>query len=139
MSHYYTEEECRAKAAELSVKQTDPKFDIELRLLKDDRGWYADVPTHTRGENAMVAGADRLCDRMAEGGSELIVRFRTIEDPERRPQVTLRRLVHRHGYGAEYLAFGASAIPFPIYLCDVTHDVMGSHERSVYVYSIDHN
>ena len=58
--HYLNQAERESKVAELAERQRDPKFDIELRLLKDESGWYADVPNHTRGQNSMVSGADTL-------------------------------------------------------------------------------
>lgn len=136
MSHYLNKQERADKTALLLKKQQNPKFDIRLRLLKDDHGWYADVPSHTRSENAMVSGADKLCDLMAGGGNELIVRFRTVKDPNRKALCTLVRFTHITGVGATYLANGLSIIPFPVYLCDVTHNIVGEHPRRIWVYSI---
>ena len=135
--HYLNQAERESKVAELAERQRDPKFDIELRLLKDESGWYADVPNHTRGQNSMVSGADTLCDRMALGGKEIVVKFRTVEDPSRKTLFTMKRVMHLTGYGAEYLVMGASAIPFPAYICDVGHDVMGEHAPKIYIYAVN--
>jgi len=135
--HYLTREECAAKSAELKkIQEDDPTHMLELRFVKDDAGWYADVPTHTRGQNSMVCGADTMLDLMAGGRNEIIVKFRTVANNDK-PIVTLRRITHGHGLGGSYLASGLTAIPFPIWLCDVTHDVLGEHEKRIYVHSIE--
>ena len=47
----------------------------ELRFYKDGDGGFADVAGHTQAQNRMVAGADRLTERFAAGGSEVRVRL----------------------------------------------------------------
>lgn len=139
MSHYLTPEEQKRKEAEVLAAQRDQRFMLTLTFHRDEGGWAAVVPTHTRSENAMVAGADVVVDRMAQGDDTVEVRFRTVESAVLpRPLITLTRLLHRNGYGAEYLVSGVAPIPFPAYLCDVTHDVTGDHPAKLFVYEINH-
>ena len=135
--HYLTKAECAAKTAALKAKQeADPNYLIELTFLKDDFGWYADVPTHTRGQNAMVAGSDKLLDAVAFGKRKLVVGFRFVEDHNRNPLFSMRRITHGHGVGGTYLISGITAIPFPAWICDVCHDVTGEHPKRIFVYQI---
>lgn len=139
MSHYLTSEEQKIKEAEVLNAQEDQGFMLVLTFHKDDRGWAAEVPTHTRSENAMVAGADVVVGQMAQGDNTVEIKFRTVESATLpRPLVTLTRFMHRNGYGAEYLVRGAAAIPFPAYLCDVTHDITGEHPEKLFVYEVNH-
>lgn len=139
MSHYLTSEEQVSKSREVLLAQSDPDFMITLTFHRDDRGWAAEVPSHTRSENAMVAGADIVIERMSQGDNTVDVKFRTIESETLgKPLVTLTRFMHRNGYGAEYWVRGATALPFPAYLCDVTHDITGEHPERLLVYAVSH-
>ncbi len=139
MSHYLTSEEQVAKSREVTLAQRDPDYMLTLTFRRDARGWAAEVPSHTRSENAMVAGADVVIERMSQGDDTVEVKFRTVESETLgKPLVTMTRLLHRNGYGAEYLVRGVTAIPFPAYLCDVTHDITGEHPERLLVYAISH-
>lgn len=139
MSHYLTPKEQKEKESQVCEAQKDQGYMLALTFHRDERGWAAEVPTHTRSENAMVAGADVVVGRMAQGDNTVEVRFRTVESSTLpRPIITLTRLLHRNGYGAEYLVCGAAPIPFPAYLCDVTHDITGEHPQKLFVYEINH-
>lgn len=138
MSHYLTEEEINVKTAEINRLQDDPDYCITLVFHKDAGGWYAEVPTHTRSENAMVAGADIVVGRMAQGDNTVEVKFRTIESctkPD--PIFVMKRFLHDR-FGGTYFVHGVTAIPFPAWLCCVTHDVTGEHPERIYVHEIRH-
>ena len=138
MSHYLTKEEQEVKEREVIAAQQDQKYQISLVFHKDDHGWYAEVPTHTRSENAMVAGADLVIGRMAQGNNTVEVKFRTVESATLgKPLITTNRFLHDR-FGGTYLVHGAAAIPFPAWLCCVTHDVTGEHPEHIYVYEIKH-
>jgi len=138
MSHYLTNEEIKARTAEVNRLQEDQDYCLSLVFHKDDMGWAADVPTHTRSENAMVAGADTAIDRMAQGDNTLEVRFRTVESTTlRNPVATMTRFLHDR-FGGTYLVRGLSLIPFPAWLCCVTHDVTGEHPEKIYIHEVRH-
>lgn len=138
MSHYLTEEEQSVKEAEILSAQQDQHYAISLVFHKDEAGWYAEVPTHTRSENAMVAGADVVIGRMAQGDNTVEVKFRTIESKALvKPLCWMKRILHDR-FGGTYLVHGVSLIPFPAWLCCVTHDVTGEHPERIYVYEINH-
>ena len=138
MSHYLTEEEIKAKAEEVARLQDDPNYCLSLVFHKDEQGWAAEVPTHTRSENAMVAGADIVVGRMAQGDNTVEVKFRTVESSTLgKPLFWMKRFLHdRHG--GTYLVHGLTMIPFPAWLCCVTHDVTGEHPEKIFVHEIRH-
>lgn len=139
MSHYLTLDEQKEKETQVNEAQKDQGYMLALTFHKDEEGWAAEVPTHSRRENSMVAGADVVIGRMAQGDNTVEIKFRTVESTTlSRPIVTLTRFMHRNGYGAEYLVRGIASIPFPAYLCDVTHDITGEHPEKLFVYEINH-
>jgi len=138
MSHYLTETEIIAKTAEVNRLQSDPDYCLTLTFHKDAGGWYADVPTHTRSENAMVAGANYVLGHLAQGDNTVELRFRTQESATRTsPCCTMRRILH-DSHGGTYLVSGLTAIPFPAWLCCVTHDVTGEHPERIFVHEVKH-
>ena len=48
MSHYLTEEEIKAKTADVERLQENQDYCLSLVFHKDAQGWAAEVPTHTR-------------------------------------------------------------------------------------------
>ena len=137
-SHYLTAEEREIKVREINKLEEDPNYLITLTFHKDASGWYAEVPTHTRGENAMVAGADIVVARMAAGDNTVEVKFRTSKSETlTKPLCTLRRIEH-DPCGGTYLVSGMTLLPFPAWLCNVTHDVTGEHPVHMYVHKIKH-
>lgn len=138
MSHYLDKNEIEARTAEVERLQANPDYCISLVFHKDEGGWYAEVPTHTRSENAMVAGADCLVERMSRGDNTVEVKFRTLESSTKpNPVFKMVRFLHDR-FGATYWVQGATAIPFPAWLCCVTHDVTGEHPKRIYVHEINH-
>jgi len=139
MSHYLNKEEREVKAREVAEAMKDQNYTIPLTFQKDDRGWAAVVPEHTRSENAMVAGADVVIDRIAQGDDTVEVRFRTEESSTLgKPLVKLTRFAHLDDWGAEYMVQGVGRIPFPAYICNVGHNVMGEHAPRLFVYEVRH-
>ena len=138
MSHYLTKEEIEAKTAEVERLQENQDYCLSLVFHKDAQGWAAEVPTHTRSENAMVAGADIAIGRMAQGDNTLELKFRTKESVTLgKPVATMTRFLHDR-FGGTYLVHGLSAIPFPAWLCCVTHDVTGEHPKKIFVHEVRH-
>lgn len=137
--HYLTQEEQKVKEQEILDYQSNAENMLTLTFLNDGFGWFADVANHTRGQNSMVCGADKLVDHMAAGHNRVDVRFRTVRpkrDDHRKTICTLKRFFHHSG-GAEYLVHGVGAIPFPAFICDVCHDVTGEHPKFIAVYAIE--
>lgn len=138
MSHYLTNDEIKAKTEEVNRLQENPDHCLSLVFHKDEQGWAAEVPTHTRSENAMVFGADIAVGRMAQGDNTVEVKFRTVESSTLgEPLFWMKRFHHNSG-GGTYLVHGLSAIPFPAWLCCVTHDVTGEHPEKIFVHEINH-
>lgn len=139
MSHYNDESWRKAKEQEIVDAQARPDALLSLTFKKDAQGWYAVVPKHTRAQNAMVAGADTLIERLSGGRDEVTMRFRTVEAPKGsslgEPLFRLKRIVH-DAFGATYLTFGLGVIPLPAWLCDVTESVLGEHPKNIWVYEI---
>ena len=107
-----------------------------------DRGWYADVPGHTLAENQMVSGSDvflEVVDYMTGGDGEVRL---TVSDDNAPGKclVKLRRTSH-DGDGASYSLSGPlpkrfGATGTEVWICNVTHDVLGEHPETIYVHEI---
>lgn len=105
-----------------------------LRFFKKDGIWYADVENHTLEENEMVMGADMMCEMLSNNGDELYLTFtdEKIDDVS----ITFKR--SGHGYDGAYYTVERSEFPFinegyEIWLCNVTHDVLGEHPEYLYI------
>lgn len=140
MIHYNDESWRKVKEQEVVDSQACPDALLSLTFKKDDQGWYADVPEHTRAQNAMVAGADGVIERMAQGKSEVTIKFRTVAPPESGPlgkALAHMKRVEHDSFGATYLVFGLSKIPVPAWLCNVTETVLGEHPKNIWIYRIE--
>lgn len=117
-----------------------------VRFFKLDNEWYADVPGHTLEENEMVSGADTVLeeiDRIKSGTGEV---FLTLADSVNASVGELPFLVKfvrktHDKNGAEYILTGPlaelyGAVGFEVWICNVTHDVLGEHPKSIYVLDI---
>ena len=108
-----------------------------------ERGWYADVPNHTLSENEMVAGSDAFLeavDTLKGGNGEVSI---TVSDnnPCNGFLAKLIRKSHNQ-WGATYILTGPlaeqyGASGFELWICNVTHDVLGDHPRSIYIHEIN--
>ena len=117
-----------------------------LRFFKindgPEAGWYADVPNHTLAENEMVAGSDTFLeevDKMTNKDGE--VRITCSDNNE--PGDFLAKLVmkNHNQFGATYFLAGPmaekhDAIGYELWICNVTHDVLGEHPKSIYIHDI---
>ncbi|MBO7088476.1 MAG: hypothetical protein J6W70_01100 [Lentisphaeria bacterium] len=107
-----------------------------------DKGWYADVPNHSLEENEMVAGCDvflETVDRFTGGDGEV---FLTVSD-DNAPGRFLAKLVRKDhdGAGATYILTGPlpkryGATGVELWICNVTHDVLGEHPASIYIHGV---
>ena len=105
-------------------------------------GWYADVPKHTLAENEMVAGSDaflEVVDRVTGSDGEVFV---TCSDDNSGDAFIAKLLMKNHNqWGATYILTGPAAkkhdaVGFELWICNVTHDVLGEHPKSIYIHNI---
>ena len=108
-----------------------------------ERGWFADVPNHTLAENEMVSGSDvflETVDYLTGGDGEV---FLTVSD-DNAPGKFLAKLTRKQhdGAGATYRLggplpkrYGATGVE--LWICNVTHDVLGEHPETIYLHQID--
>lgn len=118
-----------------------------IRFFKFDSAWYADVAGHTLEDNEMVAGADTFLeevDRHLGSRGEVFIKVAdriSISCSENEPFLA-KFIMKRHDEcGAEYLLSGPlarqhDAEGFEIWICNVTHDVLGEHPQSIYILDI---
>jgi len=104
-----------------------------IEFYKEDGTWYADVPNHTKAENRMVAGADKFLDNLASGKNHVKM-FVGDEDLHGDYMFQLNR-IHHDKYGGTYRIKGYG-LKF-LWLCNVTHDVIGEHWKKIYIYTIN--
>ena len=105
-------------------------------------GWYADVPNHTLEENEMVAGSDTFLeevDQMTDHDGEVHI---TCSDNNETGSFLAKLLMKNHNqFGATYILTGPmaekhAAVGYELWICNVTHDVLGEHPRSIYIHEI---
>lgn len=107
-------------------------------------GWYADVPGHTLEENQMVSGSDTFleeADAILGGKGEVTIRVSDSCDVSAPSFMAKLSMVSHNQWGATYslggpLAQQHGAEGFRLWICNVTHDVLGEHPKSIYVYEI---
>ena len=90
---------------------------MRQRFFKLNSRWYADVPNHTLEENEMVCGSDTL-----------------LEEPCDFPFAILTRIEH-DSCGATYKVESSLDTDL-VWICNVTHDVLGEHPDKIYINSI---
>ena len=107
-----------------------------------EAGWYADVPNHTLAENEMVAGSDTFLeevDKMTDKDGEVHI---TCSDNNEAGSFMAKLLMKNHNqFGATYILTGPlaekhDAVGYELWICNVTHDVLGEHPRSIYIHEI---
>lgn len=102
------------------------------KFYKDETGWYIDLPgaPFTKGQCAMVAGADTLLDKVSEGGSEVLLALFQRDSPT--VDGKLDR-VEKHGIfgGATYTHEEVESV----WLCPVTLYVFRKYPKTIY-YSV---
>lgn len=118
-----------------------------VRFFRLGSEWYADVAGHTLEDNEMVAGADTFLeevDKRMGGRGEVFIRVadRICLSPSDEEPFLSKFIMKRHDEcGAEYLLAGPlarqyDAEGFEIWICNVTHDVLGEHPQSIYILGI---
>lgn len=107
-----------------------------------DAGWYADVPGHRLAENEMVAGSDdflEAADKMTGSDGEVHI---TLSDADEGAPFLVRLKMKNHNqWGATYVLSGPlaekhHAVGFELWICNVTHDVLGEHPREIFIQNI---
>ena len=107
-----------------------------------EKGWYADIPNHTLAENEMVAGSDTFLeavDQLTGRDGEVLI---TCSDNNESGSFIAKLLLKNHNqWGATYILTGLlaekyKAVGFELWICNVTHDVLGEHPCSIYIHGI---
>ena len=108
-----------------------------------ERGWFADVPNHTLAENEMVAGSDvflEAVDYLTGGDGEVQI---TVSD-DNAPGEFLAKLTRKQhdDAGATYKLGGPHPKRYGVtgvelWICNVTHDVLGEHPETIYLHQIN--
>ena len=113
-----------------------------VNFFKQDGCWYADVAGHTLADNQMVAGSDEFLEAVdsftnADGKVDITLSDNNVDG------AFLAKLVMRshNQWGATYVLAGPmaeqyNAAGFELWICNVTHDVLGEHPRSIYIHEI---
>ena len=105
-------------------------------------GWYADVQNHTLEENQMVSGSDlflEAVDKLHGGRNEVSI---TVSDSNDSGEFIAKLIMKAHNqHGATYILTGPlaeryCAVGFELWICNVTHDVLGEHPKSIYIHNI---
>ncbi len=116
---------------------------MKLRFYKDEEGgWFADVDGHTKAQNRMVAGADTLIEAMSKGRNEVVVDLVDAdllnkEDYPKSWIIKMTRFEH-DPFGATYLCkIKGKVIPWPAWLCNVTHTVFGEHPKRIFITGVN--
>ena len=126
-------------------------MEAKLRFFKQDKKWYADVPNHTLDENEMVMGFDTVLDLMSDNKDEIVL---TLSDEDNKHSILTMTMKEHDSEGAYYTLSGflynkfldlfasdPSMVPFDItneiWICNVTHDVFGSHPENIYLLKIE--
>ena len=123
-------------------------METKLRFFKQDNKWYADVPNHTFDENEMVA--DTALDLIAYNKDEVIL---TLSDEDDKHSMLTMTIKEYDSKGAYYTISGflynkfldlfdldSSSVAFDItnevWVCNITHDVFGTHPNNIYVLNV---
>ena len=108
-------------------------------FLREGAGWYIDLPEYieqggSKGDLAMVAGADTMLDIMAEGKDKVTIQL----DTKLFNNADLLKLVEvcDPGIGGGYYVletFNGKPIQHRMWLCAVTNYVFGHLPEQIYV------
>ena len=126
-------------------------METKLRFFKQDKKWYADVPNHTLEENEMIMGSDTALDLMSDNKDEIVL---TLSDEDDEHSILTMTMKEHDSEGAYYILSGflynrfldlfaldSSTLPSDItneiWICNVTHDVFGSHPKNIYLLKIE--
>lgn len=117
----------------------------KIVFLKDDAGWYADMEG-SRSQNAMVSGADKMIEALANGRSRVEMVFSSDVEHPGDHIMKLHRIEH-DPWGATYRVSDGNIgtapqfrgpLGLPVaWLCNQTHRFIGGeHPSDIYVHSI---
>lgn len=107
---------------------------MKQRFFKLNSRWYADVPGHTLEENEMVCGADSLLEEISKFLNSPEVTLDLDIAPVDFPFAILTQIEHDDD-GATYKV-DSSLNTGLVWICNVTHDVLGEHPERIYINSI---
>ena len=116
----------------------------KVSFYKDGDKWYADVPFIPKANNLMVAGADTFLETISDGCDRLTLTIEANSKKVNGHSFLLTRTSHDF-WGAEYDVFalgkGEWAEQYPnlphLWLCNVTHFVLGRHPEYISITNID--
>ena len=110
---------------------------LVISFYKKRKCWYAEVPQHTEAQNMMVAGADEMCEVLANGHKRVTVTVIGNNDvaTSNESLISLEK-VSQTKYGATYRMDAkvdlGGKLPAECWLCNVTKTVFGSnHPRYI--------
>ena len=109
-----------------------------------NKGWYADVPGHTLEENQMVSGSDTFLeevDSLLGGRGEVTVTVSDTFDVSSGAFLAKLNMKSHNQWGATYILTGPAAerygaVSFELWICNVTHDVLGEHPKAIYILNV---
>lgn len=135
-SCYFEKVRCSRKRGEKVFEDKEffaKRQSVKLKFFKQDNRWYADVPNHTLEENEMVGGADDFLNACDRGTGKVTIEM--TDYPTNRDICRLKML-HHNQWGATYSVHGISLGVPTVWICNVTHDVLGEHPKEIYIQDI---
>ena len=109
------------------------------RFLREGSGWYIDLPEYleqggSKGDLAMVAGADTLLDIISEGKDEVIIQLST-EEFEGSDELTLVEVCAPSLGGGYYIMeeYEGNKLHHRLWLCAVTNFVFGYLPERIFI------
>ena len=134
--YYYEKVRASRKSGEKVFQDKEffgKRESVRLKFFKQDNRWYADVPNHTLEENEMVGGADDFLNACDRGTGKVTIEM--TDYPTNRDICRLKML-HHNQWGATYSVNGISLGVPTVWICNVTHDVLGEHPKNIYIQAI---
>jgi hypothetical protein len=111
----------------------------QYKFLREGGGWYIDLPEYleqggSKGDLAMVAGADTMLDIMAEGNDSVEIQLDTkaFDDADLLELVEVCEPSMGGGYYVLH-TFNGKPIHHRMWLCAVTNFVFGHLPERIYV------
>ena len=114
-------------------------FTMIQRFYKDEDGWFIDLPEYleqglgSKGNLAMVAGADTMLDMISNEGSQITLRIETEQFPE------AEGMLKKYGicpYGENYTFTGLGHV-HKVWLCPVTKYVFGGkYPKKIFIQKV---
>ena len=109
------------------------------KFIREHGGWYIHLPAYleqggSKGDLAMVAGADTMLDIMAEGKDEVTIALDTapFDQADRLQLVEVCEPAMGGGYYILH-TYNGKPLAHRMWLCDVTLFVFGSLPEDIYV------